>query len=104
MLYLKFPIGILKGVNFVIICILPNVIFKKILFSVFRSILAEQDWFTNLGKLESVMGIRCFQENGSLSISPEDFNFYKKKLSVLKISKPFVFFLRTSGEYLTRFG
>ena len=31
-------------------------------------------------------------------------NNYKTFFSVLKISKTFVFFLRTSGEYLTRFG
>ena len=42
----------------------------------------------------AVMGIRLFLENGSLSISPED----------LILSKTFVFFLRTSIEYLTRYG
>ena len=36
-----------------------------------------------------------FKENGSLSISPESF-FYKTFLTVLKMSKTFVFFLRTS--------
>ena len=54
-----------------------------------------------------VMGIRLFQENGSLSISPEDFILYlfcKIFLSILKIFKTFVFFLRTSSEYLTRYG
>ena len=30
--------------------------------------------------------------------------FIQKHLSVLKISKAFVFFLRTSGQYLTRYG
>ena len=53
------------------------------------------------------MGIRLFQENGSLSISPENLILYylkKKKMSVLKISKTFVFFLRTPIEYLTRYG
>ena len=53
------------------------------------------------------MGIRLFQENGSLSISPEDLILYYlcyTFLSVFKISKIFVFFLRTSSEYLTRYG
>ena len=54
------------------------------------------------------MMIRLFQENGFLSISPEDLDsrlfFIKHYLSVLKISKTFVFFLRTSSEYLTRYG
>ena len=52
----------------------------------------------------NLMGIRLFQENGSLSISPIHINCYKIFLSVLKISKTFVFFLRTSSEYLTRYG
>ena len=46
------------------------------------------------------MMIRLFQENGFLSISPEDLDsrlfFIKHYLSVLKISK--------SSEYLTRYG
>ena len=55
------------------------------------------------------MGMRLFQENGSLSISPEDLNrfytnFYKTFLSVLKISKILVFFSRASGEYSKRYG
>ena len=52
------------------------------------------------------MGIRKFQENGSLSISPEDLLLYYFLLflSVLKISKTFVFFIRTSNEYLKRYG
>ena len=54
-----------------------------------------------------VMGIRLIQENGSLSISPEDlilYYFLKHFLSILEISKTFVFSLRTSSEYLTRYG
>ena len=57
--------------------------------------------------IKAVIGIRLFQENGSLSISPEDlilYCFYKIFLSVLKLSKTFVFFLRKSSEYLTRYG
>ena len=53
------------------------------------------------------MGIRLFQENGSLSIFPGDlilYFFVKHLLSVLQISKNLVFFLRTSSEYLTRYG
>ena len=55
------------------------------------------------------MGIRSFHENGSLSISPEDLILYvviliKHFLSVLKISKTLVFFLRTSGEYSKKYG
>ena len=52
------------------------------------------------------MTIRLFQENGFLSISPEDLIIYYVLhfWSVLKISTTFVFFLRTSSEYLTRYG
>ena len=56
-----------------------------------------------MARFIAVMGIRLFQENGCLSISPEDLtlfkNFIKYFLSVLKISKTLVFFLRTSSEY-----
>ena len=54
----------------------------------------------------SVMGICLFQENRSLSISPEDLIyiiFIKHFLSLLKLSKSFVFFIRTSREYLSRY-
>ena len=47
------------------------------------------------------MGIRLFLQNGSLFISPEDLIQYNLKM--LKISKPFVFLLRTSSEYLIRY-
>jgi len=53
------------------------------------------------------MGIHFFQENGSLSTSPEDLIlhfFGKHVLSVLEISKRNVFFLGTSSEYLIRYG
>ena len=53
------------------------------------------------------MEICWFQENWSLSISPEDlilYFFYKIFLSGLKITKKFVLFLRMSSEYLTRYG
>ena len=55
-----------------------------------------------------VMGIRLFQENGSLSISPPDsilyYFFIEHFLYVLKIYKTNVFFLITSSLYLTRYG
>ena len=59
--------------------------------------------------IKPVMEIRLFQENGSLSISPEDLIicillFVEHFLSVIRISKTFVLFLRTSSEYLTRYG
>ena len=41
---------------------------------------------------KAVMGFSLFQENGFLFISPEDLILY------------FVFFLRTSSEYLARYG
>ena len=47
------------------------------------------------------MEIRLFQENGSLSKSSEDLILH---FLSLKISKKFVFFLRTSLEYITRYG
>ena len=50
-----------------------------------------------------MLGIRWFQENGSLSISPEDLIFHINFLSVLKISKTFVFFFRTSNEYSKKY-
>ena len=53
------------------------------------------------------MGIRLFQEKGSLSISTKDLfyvNFYKTFFVRIKNSKTFVFFLGTSSEYLTRYG
>ena len=52
--------------------------------------------------LRDFIGIIFFKENGSLGL---DFTliFIKHVLSVLLISKTFVVFLRTSGEYLTRF-
>ena len=54
------------------------------------------------------MGIRLFQENGSFSTyllrTRFYFNFIKKKMSVLKMSKYLVFFIRTSDEYLRRYG
>ena len=50
-----------------------------------------------------VLLIRLFQENGSLSIFPEDLILYYF-LSVLKISKTLVFFLRTPGKYSKRYG
>ena len=58
--------------------------------------------------LKAVMEIRWFQENRSLSISPEDLNyvyinFHKHFLSILKISKTFFFFLRTLGEYSKKY-
>ena len=54
------------------------------------------------------MGIRWFQENGSLSISQGDLILYilifiKHFLSVIKISKPSVFYYRTSGEYSKKY-
>ena len=53
------------------------------------------------------MGIRLFQEKGSLSISTKDLfyvNFYKTFFVRIKNSKTFVFFLGTSSEYLTIYG
>ena len=53
------------------------------------------------------MGIRLFEENGYLSLSPEDlilYYLYKTFLSVLEISKFLVFFLRTLSVYLTKYG
>ena len=55
------------------------------------------------------MGIRLFKENGSLSNIRISWGldstlFLWFFLSVLKISKTVVFFLRTSSEYLTRYG
>ena len=47
------------------------------------------------------MGIRLFQENGGLN---SIFFFVIHFLSILKISKEIVFLLRTSSEYLTRYG
>ena len=43
------------------------------------------------------MRIRLFQENGSLFISPKALNLYYSYKKFLKC-----FFLRTSGEYLTK--
>ena len=50
------------------------------------------------------MEIHLFQETGYLFISPGNMILYIHFLSVLKISKTFVSFLRTSSEYLTRYG
>ena len=55
------------------------------------------------------MGICWFQENGSLFLIHISGGLYyiliftKHFLSVLKISKTFVFFLRKSGEYLKKY-
>ena len=55
--------------------------------------------------LKVAMGIRIRCENGSLSGGLDSIlTFMKHFLSVLKISKTFVFFLRTSSEYLARYG
>ena len=48
--------------------------------------------------MKTVMGIHLFQENGSLSISPEDLiQYYFCKTFFVRI-------LRTSSEYLTIYG
>ena len=58
--------------------------------------------------LYAVMEILLFQENGSLSISPEALDYILfciiHFLSIIRISKTFVLFLRMSSEYLTRYG
>ena len=54
------------------------------------------------------MGIHLFQENGNLGIHFSGWLdyiliFIKHILSVLKISKTFVFFLRKSGKYIKKY-